>query len=96
MSKNLILSKLEGVKERFEEVGRQLNEPGVMNDMKNYIHLNKEYKELDPVVAAYKEYKNTLINIDSTKELLAVEKDDEMREMAKAELDDLTGKVVDM
>jgi peptide chain release factor 1 len=96
MSKNLILSKLEGVKERFEEVGRLLNEPGVMNDMKNYIHLNKEYKELDPVVAAYKEYKNTLINIDSTKDLLAVEKDDEMREMAKAELDDLTGKVAEM
>jgi peptide chain release factor 1 len=96
MSKNLILSKLEGVKERFEEVGRLLNEPGVMSDMKNYIHLNKEYKELDPVVAAYKEYKNTLINIDSTKDLLAVEKDDEMREMAKAELDDLTRKVVEM
>jgi peptide chain release factor 1 len=96
MSKNLILSKLEGVKERFEEVGRLLNEPGVMNDMKNYIHLNKEYKELDPVVAAYKEYKNTLINIDSTKELLAVEKDDEMREMAKSELDELTGKVAEM
>ena len=96
MSKNLILSKLEGVKERFEEVGRLLNEPGVMNDMKNYIHLNKEYKELDPVVAAYKEYKNALINIDSTKDLLAVEKDDEMREMAKAELDDLTGKISEM
>jgi peptide chain release factor 1 len=96
MSKNLILSKLEGVKERFEEVGRLLNEPGVMSDMKNYIHLNKEYKELDPVVAAYKEYKNTLNNIDSTKELLSVEKDDEMREMAKAELDELTGKVSEM
>jgi peptide chain release factor 1 len=96
MSKNLILNKLEGVKERFEEVGRLLNEPGVMNDMKNYIHLNKEYKELDPVVAAYKEYKNTLINIDSTKDLLAVEKDDEMREMAKSELDELTGKVAEM
>jgi len=96
MSKNLILSKLEGVKERFEEVGRLLNEPGVMNDMKNYIHLNKEYKELDPVVAAYKDYKNTLINIDSTKDLLAVEKDDEMREMAKAELDELTGKIAEM
>jgi peptide chain release factor 1 len=96
MSKNLILGKLEGVKERFEEVGRLLNEPGVMSDMKNYIHLNKEYKELDPVVSAYKEYKNTLINIDSTKDLLAVEKDDEMREMAKAELDELTGKVADM
>jgi len=96
MSKNLILSKLEGVKERFEEVGRLLNESGVMSDMKKYINLNKEYKELDPVVAAYKEYKNTLINIDSTKELLSVEKDDEMREMAKTELDELTGKVAEM
>jgi peptide chain release factor 1 len=96
MATNLILSKLEGVKERFEEVGRLLNKPDVMSDMKNYIHLNKEYKELDPVVAAYKEYRNTLENIDSTKELLSVEKDEEMREMAKSELDELTRKVVDM
>ena len=55
MSKNLILDKLEGVKGRFEEVGRLLNEPDVMNDMKKYIQLNKEYKELDPVVKAYNE-----------------------------------------
>jgi peptide chain release factor 1 len=67
-----------------------------MNDMKNYIHLNKEYKELDPVVASYKVYKNALINIDSTKEMLAIEKDDEMREMAKTELDELTGKIAEM
>lgn len=93
MSKNLILDKLEGVKMRFEEVGRLLNEPDVMNDMKKYIHLNKEYKELNPVIAAYMDYKNTLSNIDSAKEILADEKDEEMREMAKAELDELTGKV---
>jgi peptide chain release factor 1 len=96
MSKNLILDKLEGVKDRFEEVGRLLNEPDVMSDMKKYIQLNKEYKELDPVVGAYKEYKMTLSNIDSTKELLSGEKDEEMREMAKTELDELTGKVGDM
>lgn len=93
MSKNLILGKLEGVKQRFEEVGRLLTEPDVMDDMKKYIQLNKEYKELGPVVAAYLEYRNTLNNIDSTKDMLAVEKDEEMREMAKAELDELTGKV---
>lgn len=93
MSKNLIMDKLEGVKMRFEEVGRLLTEPDVMNDMKKYIHLNKEYKELNPVIAAYMEYKNTLSNIDSAKEILADEKDEEMREMAKAELDELTGKV---
>ena len=96
MSKNLILDKLEGVKGRFEEVGRLLNGPDVMDDMKKYIQLNKEYKELSPVVAAYKEYKNTLSNIDSAKEMLSAEKDEEMREMAKSELDELTGKVDEM
>ena len=96
MSKNLILDKLEGVKERFEEVGRLLTASDVMSDMKKYIQLNKEYKELSPVVGAYKEYKNTLSNIGSAKEILSTEKDDEMREMAKLELDDLTNKVGDM
>ncbi len=93
MSKNLILEKLEGVKGRFEEVGRLLNEPGVINDMKKYIQLNKEYKELDPVVKAYNEYKMALSNIDSAREMLSSEKDEEMREMAKSELDDLTGRI---
>jgi peptide chain release factor 1 len=96
MSKNLILDKLEGVKQRFEEVGRLLTEPDVMNDMKKYIQLNKEYKELRPVIGAYMNYKNTLSNIDSAKSILADEKDEEMREMAKAELDDLSSKVDDM
>lgn len=96
MSKNLILDKLEGVKKRFEEVGRLLTEPDIMDDMKKYIQLNKEYKELGPVINAYVEYKNTLSNIDSAKSILAEEKDEEMREMAKAELDELSGKVGDM
>jgi peptide chain release factor 1 len=96
MSKNLILDKLEGVKGRFDDVGRLLTAPDIMDDMKKYIQLNKEYKELSPVIAAYMNYKNTLSNIESAKEILAVEKDEEMREMAKAELDDLSGKVGDM
>jgi peptide chain release factor 1 len=96
MSKNLILDKLEGVKGRFDDVGRLLTAPDVMDDMKKYIQLNKEYKELSPVITAYMNYKNTLSNIESAKEILAVEKDEEMREMAKAELDELSGKVSDM
>lgn len=96
MSKNLILDKLEGVKGRFDDVGRLLTAPDVMDDMKKYIQLNKEYKELSPVITAYMNYKNTLSNIESAKEILAVEKDEEMREMAKAELDELSGKVGDM
>ncbi len=96
MSSDLILGKLEDVKKRFEDVGNLLTLPDVMNDMKRFIQLNKEYKELSPVITAYLEYKNTLNNIDSTKAILADEKDEEMREMAKTELDELMGKVDEM
>lgn len=93
MSKNLILQKLEDVKSRFEEIGRQLTLNDVMSNMKKYIQLNKEYKELKPVIDAYTEYRDILSNIDTAKELLSVEKDEEMREMAKQELDDLNEKI---
>ena len=96
MSNNLILEKLEGVKARFVEVGDLLTKPDVLSDMERYIKLNKEYKDLQPIIEAYENYKLTLENISSTKELLASEKDDEMREMAKAELDELSSKLPDM
>ena len=73
MANNLILDRLVGVKKRFVEVGELLTSPDVMSDMKRYIKLNKEYKELGPVVDAYKEYKMTLSNIDSAKDILAAE-----------------------
>lgn len=89
----MILEKLLGVKERFEEVGRLITEPDIIADMKKYVRLNKEYKELEPIVEAYKNYKNVISNIDSAREILSSEKDPEMREMAKAELDELTDKL---
>lgn len=64
--------------------------------MKKYIKLNKEYKDLQPIIEAYERYKLTLTNIASTRELLAVEKDEEMRDMAKAELEDLSARVPEM
>lgn len=57
--------------------------------MKKYVSLNKEYKELQPIVEAYDKYKNILDNIDSSKLLLSTEKDEEMREMAKMEIESL-------
>lgn len=89
MANNLILEKLEGVKARFIEVGNLLTQQDIMSDIDRYIKLNKEYKSLQPVIEAYERYKLTLSNIQSTKELLATEKDDEMREMAKEELEKL-------
>ena len=96
MGKNLILNKLQGVHDRFIEVSNLITDPDIISDMKRYIALNKEYKALEPIIDAYKGYKNTLENIESTKELLSLEKDPEMREMAKMELDELSGKVAPM
>jgi len=96
MNGNLILDRLEGVKDRFEEVGRLITEPGIISDMKRYIQLSREYKNLEPIINVYKTYKNLLSNIDSAKQMLATEKDEELREMAKSELDELYGKVTPM
>jgi peptide chain release factor 1 len=55
--------------------------------MNRYIKLNKDYKDLIPVVDAYKEYKNIVDNIANTKEIISTEKDEDFRELAKSELD---------
>ncbi|MBG0859347.1 MAG: peptide chain release factor 1 [Bacteroidales bacterium] len=96
MANNMILEKLEGVKQRFVEVGELLTRQEVLVDMDRYISLNKEYKSLQPIIEAYEKYKLTLENISSTKELLATEKDEEMREMAKSELETLNQKLPEM
>jgi peptide chain release factor 1 len=96
MANNMILERLEGVRSRFTEVSDLLTQPDILSDMKKYVRLNKEYKDLLPVVHAYEKYKLTLTNITSTKELLANERDEEMREMAKIELDELLSKIPEM
>ncbi len=89
MSSNLILDKLEGVYQRFQEVELKLSDAEVINDRDKFIRFNKEYKSLEPVINAYKTYKNIVENIQSSKELLNVEVDPEMRQMAKEEIDSL-------
>lgn len=96
MANNQILEKLEGVKQRFVEVGELLTNPGVLSDMDRYISLNREYKDLQPIIEVYEKYKLALLNINSAKNLLSVEKDEEMREMAKAELESLSEKIPEM
>lgn len=82
-----MLDKLEAIKQRFDEVSEALVSPDVMSDMKKYASLNKEYKELNKIVLKYDEYKNLLGNIESSKKVLATEKDQDFREMAKEELE---------
>lgn len=88
-----LLQKLEDIKTRWEEVGVLLSAPDGMDDMKRFTQLNKEYKELSDVVEVFERYKSLLSNIDNAKKVISEEKDDEFRELAKSELDDLLGQV---
>jgi len=87
-----IIDKLEVIKHRWEEIADQLSDPAIMADMKRYVKLNRDYKDLEPIVKTYIEYKDILGNISSTKTILEKEKDPEFREMAKEELDSLVDK----
>jgi peptide chain release factor 1 len=91
-----VLDKLAAIKRRWEEVEQKLSDPKVIGDMKEFKKFNKEYKDLTEVVNAYHDYKNVVDNIDFNKEVLATEKDDEMREMAKADLEELLAKKEEM
>jgi peptide chain release factor 1 len=84
-----LLQKLEAIHYRFVEVGKMIVDPDIIADMDRYVKLNKEYKDLEEVDNVYHEYKNVLGNIQSSRELLEIETDPEMREMAKAEIEEL-------
>jgi peptide chain release factor 1 len=91
-----ILDKLKAINDRYEDIARQMSEPGVMEDMKRYVKLNKDYKELEPVVKAYRVYDNIMGNIRHAKEMLETEKDADFRAMAKEELEELSTKREEM
>jgi len=93
MSDNSLLDKLSGIKDKYEEISRQISDPAVMSDMKKYVSLNKEYKELEAVVEAGERYRNVVGNLNSAKEILSNEKDEEMRDMAKEEIAELEGQI---
>ncbi len=87
-----IIDKLEVIKNRWEEIADQMNDPEVMLDMKRYVKLNKDYKDLEPLITAYKKYKSLIANISSANEVLKTEKDPDFREMARDEIEELAPK----
>jgi peptide chain release factor 1 len=91
-----MLDKLASLYTRYLEIEQQINDPSVIGDMKRYVKLNKDYKELQPVVNAYKEYKNVIDNLQSSKDLLAREKDEEFRTLAKEEINMLLARKEEM
>ncbi len=87
MTENDLLQKLEDIHQRWLQIGEEITQPDVVSDMKRFIKLNKDYKDLQAVVDAYKKYKNIIGNIANAKDVIANEKDEDFRTMAKEELD---------
>ena len=86
MNENSLLSKLEHLVVRFEEITTLISDPDVISDMKRYVKLNKEYSELQKILDARKEYKNAYDSIKEAKSILENESDSELKEMANEEL----------
>lgn len=83
---NTLLEKLEGLVARYEEVGTLITDPAVISDQARYVRLTKEYKELEDLMSARKEYATLLDNFEEGKDLLVNEQDPEMKEMAREEV----------
>lgn len=88
-----MLDKLEAVYAHFKELELLLSSPEVSSDIKRFTKLNKEYRDLEAVVQAYFEYKKVVEGIAEAKDILQNEKDKELKDMAKEELDMLEDKV---
>ncbi|MGM0567152.1 MAG: peptide chain release factor 1 [Bacteroidota bacterium] len=84
-----MLDKLRELYNRYYEIEDMMGDPEIIADQKRFVKLNKDYKELEPIVKAYKEYSQILGNIETSEEMLRTEKDPEMKEMAKEELEEL-------
>ncbi len=87
-----MIDKLIEIKNRFEEVGQLLSQPETVKDQKRFQQLSKEYRDLEKVVVKYNQYQFTIDGIKHAKEVLQKEKDAEMRELDKMEIDELEPK----
>ena len=87
-----LLDKLDSLEARFQEVSLLITDPAVIADMKRFVKLNREYRDLERISLARTEYVNLLSNISQAKELLG-ESDPEMRQMAREELESATARL---
>ena len=93
MAESNLLERLDGLVSRFEEVGTLITDPAVIADMKRFVKLNKEYHDLEKIVAARSEYIKMKDGIEEAKEILENEQDPEMKEIAKEELEICTTRI---
>ncbi len=96
MAETSLLDKLEGLQHKFEEISTLITDPSVISDQKRYVKLNKEYHDLEKILNAKNEYQLALAHIAEARSILDTENDPEMREIAKAELDEIEPRIPEM
>lgn len=84
-----MLEQLEAIRERFLEVEQQIAMPEIVSDLKKFKTLSKEYKDLQKIVEQYIAFQKLLSDIEQAKDVIANEKDEDFRDLAKAELEEL-------
>ena len=87
MENNSLLNKLNDLEARFQEVSTLITDPAVVADMKRYVRLNKEYRELEQILDARRRYIQLLTSLSEAKDILANESDQDLREMAREEIE---------
>ncbi|MBQ7690532.1 MAG: peptide chain release factor 1 [Muribaculaceae bacterium] len=93
MSNNTILQRLEGLDARFEEIGTLITDPAVIADQQRYVKLTKEYKHLETLLATSQRYRKLLTDVAEARELLDSESDEDLRAMAREEIDAGTAQI---
>ena len=88
MAENTLLARLDGIDSRFEEVSTLITDPAVIADMPRYVRLTKEYKDLEKLMKVTDRYRQALTDINEAHSMLESESDDELRQMAREELDE--------
>ncbi len=96
MAEHSLLEKVLGLRDKFESLQAQLSDPDVISDMKKFVQLNKEYKELAPIIEAGNEYRKMVTDYEMAKDIIANEKDEDLREMAKEEIAEIEPKLPEM
>ncbi len=86
MADNSILIRLDGLKLKFEEIGQKLTDPEVIGDVKQYIQLTKDYKELEPIIETSDRFRKAINDLADAKDIFANEKDEDFREIAREEI----------
>lgn len=93
MSDSMLLSRLDGLDARFEEVSTLITDPAVISDRKRYVRLTKEYHELEEILGVKRDYENALSAIGESKAIIAQESDEEMRQLAREEMEEASAQL---